>query len=414
MELEQQVTEVITEVKAALVEVKGAREKEREEVKIIGTASAETKSLVEKLEERFTKAQTQLDALDAKMADRHVPDREMEEKSLGQSMTEHPMYAERMKAGWAGRASTNMVFDSSAFAGRKSVIWTGGVGTGTTGVQMPQRLFETPLGLPIQELRVRDLLTVRKMTTGNSFDYPVQNLRTNAASPQQETSPKSESTYGWTSTIGAIRTIAHYTNVSKQALDDIPWMRGTIDDELRYGLLLKEESEILAGSGVGEHLNGIITQATAYDSGTYNVTGDTKIDKIRHGKLQARLAGLATFAPDGIVLNPRDMHDIELVKSDEGTTANRGLYIMGNPTGGPPIKVLWGLPVVESDSITYGTFLLGAFRSGAVLVDRMVVSIEISFEHDVNFTKNLATVLCEERIGLGVTRPAAFISGSFT
>jgi HK97 family phage major capsid protein len=276
---------------------------------------------------------------------------------------------------------------------------------------MPISLGADPLVIAQQELRIRDIIGKRTLTTGNMYMWIRQTARTNAASPQVEASPKAESTYTWDTQSGTIKTIAHFTNVSRQALDDVPWLRSEIDSELRYGLLLKEEAEILAGSGTGEHLNGIITQATAYASATYNVSGDTKIDKLRHAKLQCRLQGLATYAPDAYVLNPRDLHDLELIKTEEGG-ANKGLYIVGDPKTGPVVKLLWGLPVVESDSIAYQTFLIGNFATGATLIDRMLATLEISFEHDVNFTKNVATILAEERVGLAVKRPTAFVTGS--
>jgi HK97 family phage major capsid protein len=260
-----------------------------------------------------------------------------------------------------------------------------------------------------QELRVRDLMTVANQGTGFSFDWLRQKTRTNVASPQVEASAKSESTYDYETVSGTIRTIAHFLNVSKQALSDLPWLRTQLDSELMYGLKLKEESEILAGSGVGVHLSGIITQATAFDTSLLiAAAGWTRIDVLRMAKLQARLAGLATYAPSGIVLHPTDMARIESTKD---TT---GLYIVGDPTTGQMVKFVWGLPVVESDSITSGTFLVGAFNTGATLIDREQAGVEISFEHSSNFTSNLATILCEERIGLAVRVPTAFITGSFT
>jgi HK97 family phage major capsid protein len=182
-----------------------------------------------------------------------------------------------------------------------------------------------------------------------------------------------------------------------------------------YGLKIKEENEILSGDGTGEHLHGLIAQATAYNT-ALNVAADTQLDRLRHAKLQARLAGLGTYEPDGIVLNPTDMAAIELLKSEEGG-ANKGRYIIGDPkagpVNGPVIKVVWNLPVVESDSIVPGTFLVGAFATAADLVDRMEAMLEISFEHSQNFTSNLATILCEERVGLAVKKAAAFVYGSF-
>ena len=159
-------------------------------------------------------------------------------------------------------------------------------------------------------------------------------------------------------------------------------------------------------------MKGLINQATAYDT-SKNIAGDTKLDKLRHAKLQARLAGLATFAPDGIVLNPTDMAAIELIKDETGG-ANKGRYIIGDPRGGTEITLLWGLPVVESDSIAAGTFLVTAlFGTAAAIIGRILQAmIELSYENGTNFTSNVVTALAEERIGLATTRPAAFIYGS--
>ena len=65
-------------------------------------------------------------------------------------------------------------------------------------------------------------------------------------------------------------------------------------------------------------------------------------------------------------------------------------------------------------AITAGTFLVGAFGMGAQIWDRMDASVQISFENDTNFVKNMATLLAEERLALTVYRPSAFISGQGT
>ena len=40
--------------------------------------------------------------------------------------------------------------------------------------------------------------------------------------------------------------------------------------------------------------------------------------------------------------------------------------------------------------------------------------IEISTEDDLNFRSNLITLLAENRVGLAVRRPTAFVSGTFS
>jgi HK97 family phage major capsid protein len=75
--------------------------------------------------------------------------------------------------------------------------------------------------------------------------------------------------------------------------------------------------------------------------------------------------------------------------------------------------MLWGVPVVQSYSFEPGDFLVGAFKLAATLFDREEAQILVSTENQDNFIRNMVTILCEERLGLAVTRPAAFVYGSF-
>ena len=398
-------------LKALQAELKTYFEKAAERDKATGAAfekqSTERDARIAALQSEIAAIQKQTDAIDVKVTGRIGGDQPDKAKSLGQRYIESEEYKAAKAIDFRVTRPIRAMVDDP-FAERKATITTVGLGSGTSGILMPLRL-PSVTGLPQQELRVRDLMTIRPMTTGNAFDYVRMLSRTNAASPQVEATQKAESTYTWETKSDTVKTIAHFTNVSRQAVEDIPWLQDLINSELMYGLLLKEEAEILAGDGTGQHLKGLITQATAYNTGA-NVAGDTPLDKLRHAKLQARLVGLGTFAPDGLVLNPTDMARIELIK-DENGGANKGLYIIGDPKAGTVVKMVWGLPVVESDSIAPGTFLLGAFSTAAELVDRMTAMVEISWEHASNFTANLATILCEERIGLAVRRPEAFITG---
>ena len=60
-----------------------------------------------------------------------------------------------------------------------------------------------------------------------------------------------------------------------------------------------------------------------------------------------------------------------------------------------------------------GDFMVGAFKLAATLFDREQAQILVSTEDQDNVIRNLVTILCEERLALAVTRPAAFVYGSF-
>lgn len=113
-----------------------------------------------------------------------------------------------------------------------------------------------------------------------------------------------------------VRTIAHWIPATSQVLEDWSQLRRIIDNQMMYGL----KTELLMGDGLGVHLSGLITQATSC------AASDQKLDTLRHAVLEAEDDDEEV---DFIVLNPKDFHDIELIK-DEAGGANLGSYVIGD------------------------------------------------------------------------------------
>lgn len=269
------------------------------------------------------------------------------------------------------------------------------------GIIQSQRETDV-VGMPKRsDIVLRDLLTVMPTTSG-SIEYPKQTTRTNAAAPVAEGTTKPYSTYGWTKATVNVKTIAHLAKLTRQAFDDAPRLQAEVDVEMRYGLGLAEDSQILLGDNTGENLYGLMPQATAFSLPTGAVTPTTSIDKLRMAMLQTILA---LYPPDGIVLNPIDWANIELTKDSAGG------YIFANPQqlAGP---TLWGKPVAQTQSMTVNNYLVGAFKLAATLYDRLTPEVLISSENADDFEKNLLTMRCEERLALAVKRPAALTKGT--
>jgi HK97 family phage major capsid protein len=257
------------------------------------------------------------------------------------------------------------------------------------------------VSLPKRRMTIRQLLTQGR-TGSNLIEYAKQTTRTNNAAVVTEGGTKPESTYVWDRAEVAVRTIAHWVNVSRQALDDAAQLQTEIDGELRYGLDYVEETELLSGSGSGQHLSGLVTNATAF-SAPFTFTGVTMIDTLRLAMLQA---SLAEYPADGIILHPTDWARIELMKDGEDR------YLWSNPRAlaGPS---LWGLPIVETQAQTVDKFLVGAFKTAATIYDRMDAEVAISSENSDNFIKNMYTIRAEKRLALAVKRPLALTYGDF-
>jgi HK97 family phage major capsid protein len=248
-------------------------------------------------------------------------------------------------------------------------------------------------------MTIRDLLAPGN-TVSNAIEYPVQTGFTNNAAVVAENTlkPLSDITTDLRST--PVRTIAHRVLASRQILDDAPMLQSFVDSQMRYGLEYAEEAELLNGDGTGQHLLGIIPQASTY-SAAFPVTGETGIDRLRLAMLQGVLA---LYPMTGFVLNPVDWTKIEMVKD------GMGRYLIGDPQGNVAPR-LWGLPVVASLAMAQGAFLTGAFKYAAQIFDRLAVEVLLSTEDMDNFSRNMVTIRAEERLALAVYRPAAFITG---
>lgn len=256
--------------------------------------------------------------------------------------------------------------------------------------------------MPRRRMTIRDLLPSVPVTS-NTVEFPRQTDRTNNSRPVTEGSAKPESSIAFA--LDEVKTvvIAHWIPASVQVLDDAPQLAGIIDGELRYGLALTEEGQLLNGDGTGQNLDGLIPNATAFTDPIGPLADETMIDQLAKGLLQS---ALAHFPADGIILHPADWMRIRLLKDGEGR------YLMGSPTDTAPAN-LFGVPVVPTPAMEPGEWLVGAFQAAATIYDRWETRVEISTEHADFFVKNMVAIRAEERLALGIKQPLALTYGSF-
>jgi HK97 family phage major capsid protein len=347
-----------------------------------GKLSEETKSSVDQALTGINTLREQLSQIEQKMARKPGADGD-QVKSYGAQVTESDRFKAFVADGAHGKVRIELKAITAANAGAVS-----------------DRQIDNPDPMPRRTMTIRDLLTVVPTDSG-SVDYAKQTTRTNNAAPVAEGAAKPTSAYVWTLTNVPVRTIAHLAKLTRQAIDDVKQLQGEVEQEMRYGLSFVEEVEILTGDGTGEHLSGLITNATAFVA-PITISGATMIDNLRLGLLQAELA---LYPSDGIALNPADWAGIELTKDSAGG------YIFAQPQNlaGPR---LWAKPVVATPAMTIDKFLVGGFKL-QTLYDRMSPEVLIASENSDDFEKNLYTMRCEERIALAVKKPGALIYGDF-
>lgn len=260
--------------------------------------------------------------------------------------------------------------------------------------------MRSPVDLP---LVIRDLLTTIEIQT-DSVEFSYIDTFTNNADMVAELAKKPQSELTFDMETLPTRVIAHFIKASKQALSDNTFLQGLIDNRLRRGLDAKIEQQLLLGDGLTQNLRGLLPNATAFSKTQLStVTKPNRLDVIRLAMLQTVLSG---YASNGIVLNPLDAFTIGLTKDDVGG------YLISNPLATTGNMTLWGLPVIESTSMTADNFLVGDFKQ-AELYNRWDTTVEAGYEND-DFTKNMVTLLCESRLALGIVDKLALVKGDFT
>ena len=404
----------ITQLTADLKDTRKSLDKQQTELR---DAHREVMSAVEKGLKLDPEVQKNIDAALAKANETGINLQDFAQKfdeqmkAINKSITEQPMTVRQAISKELGTDETKGKLDLVKNRESKTLrlvlkeITSASV---STGVKREPHI-DSLVSLEREPLRIRSLLTVIPVDT-DSVKYGKQSLRDNKARIVAEGTAKPYSDYAWVDATASIETIAHLSKMTLQALWDAPRLAAEVESEMRYGLALAEEDEILNGDGTSGHLSGLIHNATAYavpaGMDTSNIL--VGIDRLRVAQLQIHLA---RAIPDAHVLNPINLAEMELMRRDPD---KGGGYIYGNPDSNTGVTRLWRLPVVETPSMEVGRFLTGAFKYSVHLYDRMGVVVLISTENDDDFEKNKATMRCESRIGLGVRRPYGLVEGPLT
>jgi hypothetical protein len=209
-----------------------------------------------------------------------------------------------------------------------------------------------------------------------------------------EGAPKPEVQPRWAPVDAPIETVAEWTAVTLQALDDIPQLRAVLEDDLRRMLILKIDEKLLTGTGTPPEIRGILNTVGIQTQAFTTDTLTTLANAI--GKVVSVGAGY----PTGIVMNPADWQGVRTI------TVN-GVWAFGSPTEQGVMRI-WGIPVVMSVNQAAGFAIVADFSYGTIY-ERWGVTFIVGLKND-DLIRNQQTIVCEARLALAIRRPAAFVN----
>lgn len=252
-----------------------------------------------------------------------------------------------------------------------------------------------PVGFRREPSRVADLLPAGSTDRGRVTYFQTTTAAT-AASVVAPGGTKPESALEYEEVDAPVVKIAHWVEVTDEALSDYARFLTVISEDLLLGLVAHENHQLLLGAGTGSDMEGMLTNG---DILTQPKGGDTRLDAILKAIVKLR-TGASFAAADGIVIHPNDWQETVLEKDSQLR------YLVGDPMD-PAVLNLWGLPVKLTTDITEGTALVGAFREAGEVFWRMTPRIDVNAMGEEQFKNNTVLVRCEERLALALYRPTA-------
>ena len=193
----------------------------------------------------------------------------------------------------------------------------------------------------------------------------------------------------------ALSKIAGFIKETDELLSDWAFLESAIRGRLVYEF----------NKSVEEFLIGTLLATSGVQTGQSTISFDNIL------KAKQAVRNETGYAADAILINPADLETLLLTKDSNLQ------YLLGGPAYGSygngayaANPRIWGLPVVESNSVTAGQAIVGAFKAGSSVVTKAGEGqrVEVANTDADDFEYNRVTVRIEERLALATRVPAAF------
>ena len=241
---------------------------------------------------------------------------------------------------------------------------------------------------PSQKINARDLLPTFQTETGYYVYWKEDTGESNNIAFQTEGSIKAENSYSLTGTAVAEQFLAGYTTFSKQMVNSLPFLTQYLPQMLMRDFYKKE--------------NAYAYSVMATGTGDNSITSTTdNVEKIIYYIANQLTANYnASFA----IVSPADYAKLVISTYTKGYYPGAGT-VMYNGTS----LTLDGVPIIRATWASTGHVVI-IDRDFIQRVQVSGLAIELSYENDQNFVKNLVTarIECQEEFVLQLLPSAIY------
>ena len=194
---------------------------------------------------------------------------------------------------------------------------------------------------------------------------------------------------------------------SDEILTDAPRFVSHVNARAGYNLDIVVEDQLVAGSGVGNNITGLVNTSGIASKSAAAFNMDF-IESLLDARTSIRKA-TPNFNVDTLLLADEDYDALMKLKN------NADQYVLGGPTGfvyGQGVTIgrnLWNtITMVPTPALTSGTAILGAFKAGATVYEHVSGRRFDTGYDGTDFSHGLVTFRAYQRFVLAVEYPAAF------
>jgi HK97 family phage major capsid protein len=222
-----------------------------------------------------------------------------------------------------------------------------------------------------------------------------------------EGSAKSEVSLVFETYNAVVEKMAGWLPVTDEIVSDAPTLMGYINGRLEYMTMIREEQQVLAGTGSSPQIQGLATLSGTQTQAMVTGAGN---DQDFPGTIAQAFGKIENVdgEPDGVVCNPLDFW-VAVGKRHVNQFDNGfGSGAPGSP--GSSTGITWGEQCIRTRAITAGTAWAGSWKLGSTLFDRETFTVKVFDQHVDYAIRNLQLVLAEKRIAVAWHRPALFVN----